>query len=43
MDAEKFMTLFLGRLDHGRHLLSYVNAGHDPPLVFRARTAACGS
>ena len=34
MDADKFMTLFIGRLDHDSHHLSYVNAGHDPPLIY---------
>ncbi|MBI4601082.1 MAG: SpoIIE family protein phosphatase [Planctomycetes bacterium] len=37
MDAEKFMTLFLGCLDHRRHQLHFVNAGHDQPLLCRAR------
>ncbi len=36
MDVEKFMTLFLGNLNHRRHELTYLNAGHDKPLLYRA-------
>jgi sigma-B regulation protein RsbU (phosphoserine phosphatase) len=35
MDVEKFMTLFVANIDFERHLLTYVNAGHDHPLLFR--------
>src|SRR5262245_45897136 len=31
---EKFATLFLGLLDHRRLELTYVNAGHNPPLLY---------
>ncbi len=34
-----FVTLFYGMLDHETHLLSYVNAGHNPPLHFHAEGA----
>ncbi len=32
----KFATLWLGRLNPRTHELSYVNAGHNPPLLVRA-------
>ena len=31
-----FVTVFFGRLSRRTHLLDYVNAGHNPPLVVRA-------
>jgi len=37
MDDERFMTLFVGKIDHRRHLLSYLNAGHDHPLFYRKK------
>ncbi|PWR70984.1 SpoIIE family protein phosphatase [Methanospirillum lacunae] len=33
-----FVTLFLGILDNETMTMSYVNAGHNPPLVFRTGT-----
>jgi len=33
-----FVTLFLGILDNQTMNMSYVNAGHNPPLVFRAES-----
>lgn len=31
----QFVTLFLGRYDHGTRTLHYCNAGHNPPLLLR--------
>ena len=32
-----FVTLFYGQLDPIRNEITYVNAGHNPPLVYRAK------
>jgi sigma-B regulation protein RsbU (phosphoserine phosphatase) len=37
MDDENFMTLFVGCLNHHDNSLTFVNAGHDEPLIYRAR------
>ncbi|MCU0241757.1 MAG: SpoIIE family protein phosphatase [Vicinamibacteria bacterium] len=34
--ANKYITYFLAQLDPGQGRLSYVNAGHNPPLLMRA-------
>jgi sigma-B regulation protein RsbU (phosphoserine phosphatase) len=34
--ADKFITFFWGRLDPVRKRFTYVNAGHNPPVVVRA-------
>jgi sigma-B regulation protein RsbU (phosphoserine phosphatase) len=37
--AGMFVTLFLGLLDQETGKFSYSNAGHNPPLIFRAKGA----
>ena len=32
-NGERFITLFLGRYDEQNHLLEYINAGHNPPIL----------
>jgi sigma-B regulation protein RsbU (phosphoserine phosphatase) len=32
--GEKFITFFIARYDYRKRELSYVNAGHNPPLLF---------
>lgn len=34
--GEKFITLFLGKFNRRTRVLSYVNAGHHPPLMLRS-------
>lgn len=33
--ANKYATFFFGQFSPGSRLFSYVNAGHEPPLIFR--------
>jgi len=32
--GERFITVFLARVNHRHRTIQYVNAGHNPPLVF---------
>ena len=38
LDTDRFVRVVLGILDPERAVLTYANAGHVPPLLFRART-----
>lgn len=35
---DKFITFFVGIIDTDKKTLNYVNAGHNPPLLFRGKT-----
>jgi len=39
---DRFATLFIGVYDEQNCLLTYVNAGHDPPVVFQFPPATAG-
>jgi sigma-B regulation protein RsbU (phosphoserine phosphatase) len=39
--ASRFATLFYAEYDSGSRELSYVNAGHNPPVILRGSGAAC--
>lgn len=36
--GEKFITFFVARYDHDSGILEYVNAGHNPPVLFNTVT-----
>jgi phosphoserine phosphatase RsbU/P len=38
-NCEKFVTLFIGRYNFKSHELEYVNAGHNPPLLYELETS----
>lgn len=39
--GERFITFFLGHFDFSTRELTYVNAGHNPPLLCRKETGEC--
>jgi len=36
--GEKFITFFVARYDHVRGIMEYINAGHNPPVLFNTST-----
>lgn len=36
--GEKFITFFVARYDHKNGILEYINAGHNPPVLFNTVT-----
>ncbi|MBA4313499.1 MAG: hypothetical protein C0417_12820 [Chlorobiaceae bacterium] len=36
-DSSKFATLFYGLYDDNNRTMTYVNAGHNPPIIFRRK------
>lgn len=39
-DADRFVTLLVAEIDAQKRTLRYVNCGHNPALLFRAKTSA---
>lgn len=39
-ESSMFLTLFYGVYDPGRRLLTYVNGGHNPPLIYNPTSGA---
>ena len=39
-DPEKYVTLLVGEIDTSKRIIHYVNCGHNPALLFRAKTGA---
>ncbi|HEY4785990.1 MAG TPA: SpoIIE family protein phosphatase [Bacteroidales bacterium] len=37
-NCEKFITMFVGRYNFKSHELEYINAGHNPPLLYEVET-----
>ena len=37
-NGERFITLFIGRYNFKTHVLKYINAGHNPPIMFNKNT-----
>src|SRR5271169_4846169 len=37
-DPEKYVTLLVGEIDTNKRTIQYVNCGHNPALLFRAKT-----
>jgi sigma-B regulation protein RsbU (phosphoserine phosphatase) len=39
-DDERYVTLLLAEIDTRKRIIQYVNCGHNPALLFRAKTGA---
>ncbi len=39
-DEERYVTLLIAEIDTRRRIIQYVNCGHNPALLFRAKTGA---
>jgi len=39
-DEERYVTLLIAEIDTRRRVIQYVNCGHNPALLFRAKTGA---
>jgi sigma-B regulation protein RsbU (phosphoserine phosphatase) len=39
-DPERYVTLLVAEIDTHKHIIHYVNCGHNPALLFRAKTGA---
>jgi serine phosphatase RsbU (regulator of sigma subunit) len=39
-DPERYVTLLVAEIDAHKHIIRYVNCGHNPALLFRAKTGA---
>jgi len=37
-EDDRFITMFYGLIDQERKTMEYVNAGHDPPIIYRPST-----
>jgi serine phosphatase RsbU (regulator of sigma subunit) len=37
-EDDRFITMFYGLIDQERRTMEYVNAGHDPPIIYRPST-----
>ncbi len=40
-NGEKFITLFIGTYNTATFELTYINAGHNPPVYYNAQTQTC--